>query len=250
MDALLHFLWSTTRGDPTPSGADAAGLWIAALLTLLVGSYLVKDTFLFRLASSLLVGTAIGYASAIILQNVLWQQLLSPLLNDSATGWTQTWPLFIPLALGLLLLARLVPGWSSAGNISLGFLFGVGAALAIGGALAGALAPQIDASARALAPGLGLAGWVNNLLIAIGALGVLLSFRFATGLTAGPLRFYSVVAGAWGRVGRAFMMVAFGAIFANVLTARVSTLVGALETVLAPLSTLAGALDSISHLFH
>ncbi len=222
LDGLFDSLCGTN-----PGGCDTAGVWLAALLTLLVFSYLLHDTFLFRLAQSLLVGGAVGYGSAVILRSVLWDQLLAPLLRDSLSLWSHTWVLFIPLFLGLLLLTKLIPGWS-VGNISLGYLFGVGAALAIGGALTGALGPQLGATIVSLSPGLGPATWVNNLLIVVGVLGVLLAFRFTPSLTLLPLRGYSAVTGIWGRIGTGFMMVAFGAIFANVLTARISTLVGQL----------------------
>ncbi len=49
---------------------DTLGMLLGAVLTVLVLSYLFWDTFLFRLASSLLVGAAIGYASAVILNKV------------------------------------------------------------------------------------------------------------------------------------------------------------------------------------
>ena len=208
-----------------PGGCDNAGRWFAALLTLLVFSYLIRDSFLFRLAQSLLVGTAIGYGSAVVLHTVIWDRLLVPLVVDSAFLWKSTWPLFIPLILGLLLLTKLVPNASAIGNISLGYLFGVGAALAIGGALGGALVPQLRAMIMAFPPGPGIGAWINNILIVVGTFGALLSFRFATRPGPGLMRIYSSLANAWGRVGSAFIMIAFGAIFANTVTARVSTLV-------------------------
>jgi hypothetical protein len=210
-----------------PGGCDNAGVWLAALLTLLVFSYLIRDSFLFRLAQSLLVGTAVGYGSAVILRTVIWDRLLVPLLQDSLALWKHNWPLFVPLVLGLMLLTKLVSSGNGIGNFSLGFLFGVGAALAIGGALGGALLPQISATIMAFPPAVG-GSWINSLLILVGMLGALLTFRFATAVSGGPLRTYSIVASAWGRIGSAFIMVAFGAIFANTVTARVSTLVGQL----------------------
>jgi hypothetical protein len=210
-----------------PSGCGNAGVWLAALLTLLVLSYLVRDSFLFRLAQSLLVGTAIGYGSAVVLRTIVWDRLLVPLLQDSVFLWRNNWSLFIPLALGLLLLTKLVPNWNGIGNISLGYLFGVGAALAIGGALGGALLPQLSATILSFPPAPGNS-WFDSLLILAGTLGALLAFRFATALTSRPLRAYSIIASAWGRIGSAFIMVAFGAIFANTATARISTLVGQL----------------------
>ncbi len=223
MDTLFDAFCGTA-----PGGCDTLGMLFAALLTILVLSYLARDTFLFRLAQSLLVGTAIGYGSAVILRNVLWQQLLVPLTTDTSGDMLVMLSLLIPLIGGIFLLAKLVPNWGGLGNISLGFLFGIGAALAIGGALNGALAPQLNATAASLSPGVGAGAWINNFLIAVGALGAFLAFRFTTGFAGRPLSLYSTVANAWGRVGRAFIMIAFGAIFANILTARISTLVGVL----------------------
>jgi hypothetical protein len=210
-----------------PGGCDNAGVWLASLLTLLVFSYLIRDSFLFRLAQSLLVGTAIGYGSAVVLRTIIWDRLLVPLLQDSVFLWRNNWPLFVPLVLGLLLLTKLMPNWNGIGNLSLGYLFGVGAALAIGGALGGALLPQLSATILAFPPAAG-DSWINSILILAGTLGALLTFRFATTLNLRPLRAYSIVASAWGRIGSAFIMVAFGAIFANTATARISTLVGQL----------------------
>ena len=95
--------------------------------------------------------------------------------------------------------------------------------------MSGALAPQIQASAQlSLSPALGLGPWLSNLLLVLGTLGALLAFRFTPGLAARPLGAYALVAGAWGRVGRVFILVAFGALFASLLIARVSALVGQL----------------------
>jgi hypothetical protein len=136
--------------------------------------------------------------------------------------------LIVPLLLGLFLLTKLTRSWNTPGNIALGYLFGVGAALAIGGAVNGALGPQLAASIVPISPSGDPAGAINNLLIVVGTVGALLAFRFTTGLGSRPLRLYASVAQVWGRVGRGFIMVAFGAIFASVLTARISTLVGQL----------------------
>lgn len=223
MDTLFDSICNST-----PGGCDGAGVWLGAILTLLVLSYLIKDTFLSRLAQSLLVGTAIGYGSAVILRSVIWDSLLAPLISDTPTLWGNTWPLFVPLGLGLLLLTKLLPNWGRLGNISLGYLFGVGAALSIGGALNGALAPQLSATIVSLSPELGLSNWFNNLVLIIGTFGALLAFRFTARLNSRLLRAYSNVAIAWGRVGRGFIMIAFGAILANVLAARISALAGQL----------------------
>ncbi len=213
---------------PGTGTCDQVGIWVAALLTILVFSYLLRDTFLFRLAQSILVGVAVGYGSAVILRTVLWDQLVAPLLGGVLTLWANTWELFVPLCLGLLLLTKLIPGWSAIGNISLGYLFGVGSALAIGGALAGVLAPQLGASMLSLSPAVGPLTWVNNLLIVVGVIGVLFVFRFSPNLGAARLHAYATIVAVWAWIGTGFMMVTFGALFANTLTARISSLAGQL----------------------
>ena len=70
------------------------------------------------------------------------RRLVVPLVSDP----TGNGLLFIPLVLGLLLLLKLRTAWSPFGNLPIGFLFGVGSALAIGGALSGTLLPQIIAT--------------------------------------------------------------------------------------------------------
>ncbi len=223
MDSIFNSLCGSTS-----SGCDTAGIWLGALLTLLVLSYLVRDSFLFRVAQSLLVGAAIGYGSAVILRTVLWDGLIAPLLADTPHLWATFWPLFFPLVLGVVLLTKLVPNWSAIGNVSLGFLFGVGAALAIGGALSGALAPQLGATVLSLSPINAGNSWFNNFIVVVGTIGALLAFRFTASTSTRALRVYSTIANAWGRLGRGFILIAFGAIFANTFAARVSVLVGQL----------------------
>ncbi len=204
---------------------DIAGIWIGVVLTIFVLSYMVKDNFLFRVAQSLLVGTAIGYGSAVILNTVIWKQLLVPIFAS-----LDNWPLWIPLLFGVLLLVfKLVPGWSGSflGNMSLGILFGVGAALAIGGAVNSVLMQQLGQTILGV-PHPDLMGWINSVIILVGTLGALLSFRFTTEENNRVMRLYSRIAQGWGRIGRGFIMIAFGAILANVLTARIAVLVGQL----------------------
>lgn len=213
-----------------PGGfCDTAGVWLGALLTLLVWSYLVRDTRLFRIAASVLVGTAIGLGSAIAIRAVLWDQLLAPMLSDIGNLFANTWLLIVPLVLGISLLFKLSPKWNTStfSNLGMAYLFGAGAALAIGGALSGTLVPQLAATAGTAFEG-GDWAWLNGGLLVVGTLGALLSFAFVRGGDKPWQRAYGMVLGVWGWVGRSFIMVAFGALFAGIVAARVSTLVGQL----------------------
>lgn len=201
---------------------DLIGVWVGAILTLLVFSYLLHDSPLFRIAQAVFVGVTIGYAATVAVLVVLVPRLIVPLV----TNMNATWYLFIPLVLGLLLFTKLRTAWSPLGNLSIAFLFGVGGALAIGGALSGALLPQLRATIVSLAPTQGWETVANNALLVIGTIGAFLSFRFIIVPRQNmPIRAASAVARGWAVVGRWFVLIAFGAIFADTAVSRISILI-------------------------
>lgn len=205
-----------------PDVFDLVGVWIGVILTLLVFSYLLHDSPLFRVAQAIFVGVTVGYAATVAIRSILVTRLFIPLLSDFEFYWT----LMIPFGLGLLLFTKWRAAWASIGNIPIAFLFGVGSALAIGGALTGALVPQLQATMVSLSPALGFDIVRDNLLLAIGTIGTFLSFRFIIpARTRAPMRALDVVARGWSFVGRWFIYIAFGAIFADTAVSRVSILV-------------------------
>ncbi len=202
--------------------SDLIGVWVGAILTLLVFSYLLGDTPLFRIAQGVFVGVAVGYGATVAVYLVLIPRLIEPL----AANLVVDWPLFVPFALGVLLLTKVRAAWAPLGNISMAFLFGVGGALAIGGALSGALLPQLAATVVSFTPAQGIPTLFNNLLLVFGTIGALLSFRFVTNQERPFARVLDAIAVGWGVLGRGFILVAFGAIFADTAVSRVSILVG------------------------
>lgn len=212
---------------------DVLGVWLAALLTILVFTYLIRDSFLFRIASGLLVGTAIGFIGAVVISNVLLPLLIR--MIDEIFGLPDSWVALVldvlPVVLGASLLVRLTPTFRATtfSNLGLAYLFGIGAALTIGGALAGNLVPQLAATMSiSLAPQDSLLQWANGFVILIGTIGAFLAFRFIQPGTRPWQRAYDAVTRSWGTLGRGFIMIAFGAILASLILARVTALVGQL----------------------
>jgi hypothetical protein len=200
--------------------SEILAVWIAAILTLMVYSYLIGDNPLYRLAQHLFVGSSVGYAAVVVIHNVLRPRLFEPLLSDA----TANWPYFLPLLLGLLLLAKARGTAAWLGNSSMAFLFGVGAALAIGGALFGSFLPQIQASWVSVLPDTagGRVAAANNILLAVGTIGTLSYFYFTMGVRKGPgtgLLTFSSAVGKW------VLLITFGAIFGNRVMAYVSLLI-------------------------
>jgi hypothetical protein len=195
---------------------DQIGIWVGAILTLLVFSYLLGDTPLFRIAQAIFVGVTIGYAATAAIYLILIPYLIVPWYSDPVAS---TYLVIPPLILGVLLLAKVRPAWASLGDFSIAFLFGVGSALALGGALGGTLLPQLSATTIPLVS-------LENVILVIGTIGALLSFRFviAQQPRAGT-RVLELVGRGWGAIGRWFILIAFGAIFASTAISRVSILV-------------------------
>jgi len=204
---------------------ETAGLVVGAVLTLLVFSYLLGDNPLYRLALHLFVGALVGYSFGIVVRDVLLGMLLGQWLTDPQA-------VLAPLVLGLLLLFKGFPRYAYVGNIAVAFLVGVGAAVALSGALLGTLVPQVGATGRAMSlPSLlsFRAGLLDGLLIVVGTVCTLMASTFAAQKQRG-------LAGAWGQIvrlaagiGRVFLIVALAVAFAGAVTASLSIFIGRLQ---------------------
>ncbi|HTY07653.1 MAG TPA: hypothetical protein VMF29_00680 [Candidatus Edwardsbacteria bacterium] len=78
-------------------------IWLSAILTLFILSFLYRDNPLYRFAEHLFTGLAVGYLVA-----VYWFDWVKPYGVDGIFG-ARDWALLIPLAIGTLYLARFVP---------------------------------------------------------------------------------------------------------------------------------------------
>ncbi|MBN2146571.1 MAG: hypothetical protein JW726_04245 [Anaerolineales bacterium] len=210
---------------------DIFGLIIGFLLTLMVFSYIIGDNFLFRLAMAIFVGVASGYAAVLVIYNVLWYQLIVPLLTNPMANLELTVPSAL---LGVWLLAKGSSRLARFGNPVLAYLVGVGAATAVGGAIFGTILPQVDASTNLLnlqyasTNGTSLAGWfLKGLVILVGTLATLAYFHFGVrsqGEGSLPVR-HPLVENFLAPAGQAFIAVTFGVLFAGVYAAALGALI-------------------------
>lgn len=206
---------------------------IAALLTLMVLSRVAGDNPLFRIAQYLFVGASLGLAFVVAYHQVLRPAALA-LLNGSTSA---VWLYGVPFLLGVLLLPRITGdqrlSWLA--NIPLALIFGVGGALAIGGAIIGTLLPQIRDTARPLTGGTGEI--VGVVVLVVGTVLTLASFSY----TVPPeSRGGRIIRGA-ATIGHWLIMIAFGFFFAGALQSYLSALVDRVNFVLATVRSLLGA---------
>jgi len=218
--------------------ADPIGVVIGFILTIMVLSYIIGDNILFRLAIHIFIGVASGYAAVLILYNVLWYQVLVPVLQVFTVGKslnlaTYTIRVLPAIILGIWMLTKLSPRLARGGTPVLAFLTGVGAATVVGGAVLGTLFPQVGASASVLdihsAPSElnQLVGWfINALIILVGTATTLIYFQFGTrrqeegGPAQRPL-FMEYIS----TVGQGFLVITLGVIFAGVYLAALVALI-------------------------
>lgn len=183
--------------------AQLAGMWIAALLTLIVYSYLIGRNPLFRFAQHLFLGTAIGYAVLIVLQRFLAPAAMRAVVPGPGSDPVSRAMTVLGLLWGILLFAWMYRPIRWLVSWPLAIAFGVGSALAVGGALMGTLIPQVGAT---LLPLRG-AGAADNLItvaiVLLGLLGLFFSVR-REGVLGKAL-------GGVARLGRWSLLVALGA---------------------------------------
>ena len=211
------------------------GTLIAAILTFMVWSYLLGDNPAFRIAEHLFVGTAIGYAVL-----VAWFNVVQPAFFGSTTSQSAALAA-VPLVLSLLLMAKARPAWSAIGNLPIAFLIGVGAALAVGGALFGTLWPQVSATANlSLDPGdygdpqpaLASTFFWQNLAVLIVTIGTFFYFSFNI-QPQGPLGgFREGFTRFWSGIGRWVIVITLGALYGNTVMSRIALLIGRIQWLL------------------
>ena len=214
---------------------QATGIALGFVLTLMIYSYLLGDNPLYRLAVHVLVGVGLGYATIVITYAVVIPQLILPfkgIMSGAAVGIEErVQPVAALLAVFLLL--KLSPRTAPLGNLAMGFVMGVGAAVAVGGAVMGTLLPQISAAALPLLPSSEHAllpdhSRLVNMLAAVvvitGTITSLLYFHFGARPASGgrTQRPEWVRLSAW--VGHGFLMIAFGSLFAGALISSLSVL--------------------------
>ena len=199
---------------------------VAFFLTLCIFSYALGDNPFFRLATHLFIGVAAGYIVVVLFNQVLWPKLGLALLLGTPTERLLT---IVPAVLSLLMLAKLIPGTARAGNLSMGFLVGAGAAVTIGGAITGTLFPQTMATInlfnlRNTSAGGALAAFLEGLFVLVGSAVTLIYFYFGARKSASGQLKRPIWIETMAKVGEIFIAVTFGALFAGVFVAAMTAL--------------------------
>ncbi len=213
-------------------------IWVAALLTLFIFSFLFKDNPLYKFAEHLFVGVSAGYYTILNFWTVIVPNLWDPFqaslggrgVNVARTGMFAAelgdyrgW-MIIPGILGLLLLSRLLGGkvgWVS--RWSLAVIIGVYAGIKTTGFAQGDFIAQVQGSLQPLWTG-NFAGSLNAVIFTVGLLASLLFFFYS--------REHTGALGVVSKIGIYFLMVSFGAGYGYTVMSRISLLIGRFQFLL------------------
>ena len=214
------------------------GLWLAALFTLAIFSFLYADNPFYKVAESVLVGVSAAYWMVV----GFWDVLVPNLFGRLWPGLVQAWAMpglqgaeaqrnlwyIIPLLLGIMLLWRLAPrgGWIARWPLS--FIVGTFAGLQLIAFLHGDFLAQIRNTILPLAVfdagGFDFWASISNLLIVVGVLSAVTYFFFSIE--------HKGAVGRVAKVGIWFLMVTFGAAFGYTVMGRIALLAIRIEFLL------------------
>mgnify|MGYP006282261869 CR=1 FL=1 len=218
------------------------GVWVAALLTLSIFSFLYRDNPFYKMAESIVVGVSAAYWMVVGWWTTVVPNLLGKLFPAMVKDWalpglyvdrTEStleqgeWFYLVPLILGIMLLMRLSPKGAWISRWPLAFIIGTTAGFRLTGFIDGDLLKQVSNTVTPLfvpvmGPGGDLVAWdtfwssLFQLITVIAVLSCLVYFFFSIEHRGGV--------GKTAKLGIWFLMVTFGAAFAYTVMGRIALL--------------------------
>lgn len=258
-----------------PKGAysgEGIGIWIAAILTIGIYSFLYKDNFLYKFAEYLFVGVSAGYLTAVSYHQSLVPSLITPLqtlsrdfyhiitgaqaeISDpSLLAWQKEllankfgtefsfiaffilkllFLYIVPCWIGLMMVARVFPSVTWISKYPLAVIVGYASGIIIVTTLQTSIIEQIRASFISLAPLFNSADWRFDVLFPC-VNNLLMVFCLCCAI----IYFYfsaehkGIILGTASRLGIWTLMITFGASFGYTIMARISLLISRFQFLL------------------
>lgn len=188
-------------------------VWLAALLTLAVFSFLYKDNPLFCVAEHLLVGLSTGYLVCTYWQNVLVPELIKPLWEE---GFGPQWHLFGAAALCFFWSCKYIKRLEDLYRFALAFWVAIDMGMVIPTQMESQVLAQVAGTI-----GLPLTGSldvvIGNTVLVIGTIASLTYFFFS--------KRHEGIIGKTSKIGVLTLMIGFGVTFSYTIMSRVYVLI-------------------------
>jgi hypothetical protein len=189
---------------------DVIGLWTGWVLMLMIYSYpLYKENPVYRFAEHLYIAVMLAVNLVVNFGNVM-RICVTPMMQGD-------YLMIIPLILGIMIYAILIPEYRWVSRYPIALLVGAGFGLGIRGSIGPNIQDAIVSTITRPTDG-GAMAWINFLYIAVGLVCSVLYFLLTyehSGALQAPTR-----------IGRLFIMIGLGAYFGNTVLFRFTMLTG------------------------
>jgi len=189
---------------------DLIGLWTGWVLMLMIYSYpLYKENPVYRFAEHLYIAVMLAVNLVVNFGNVM-KICVTPMMQGDFL-------MIIPLILGIMIYAMLIPEYRWVSRYPIALLVGAGFGLGIRGSIGPNIQDAIVSTITRPTDG-GAMAWINFLYIAVGLICSVLYFLLTyehSGALQAPTR-----------IGRLFIMIGLGAYFGNTVLFRFTMLTG------------------------
>jgi hypothetical protein len=192
------------------------GIWVAAILTIIVYSFVYKDSKIFHFAEYTFVSTTIGWTLVATLKS-LKDIAYIPILKGN-------YNIIIALFLSVLIFTQINPKWVWISRYPIAFLVGANLGVGARAQVSGNIIPQLIAlinlnfkTSKDI---------LNSLIIILFTLSTLLYFYFTKEVTKNP---YTLILN---KIGRYAIMITLGAGFGFTVLGRFTLMLGRLQFLL------------------
>jgi hypothetical protein len=212
--------------------AHVVELWLGALLTLMIFSFLYKDNPFYKFAEHLFVGVSAAYWMVIGIWSTLMPNLVARIVPSAVRGVVNMpedaspqYHFIIPAVFGVLMLTRLVEKVSWLSRWAMAFVIGYAAGTNFTRYLQSDFVGQIYNTMLPLVArtngGVAVGAIISSVVLLVGVICALIYFFFS--------KEHTGAFGAASRLGIWFLMVTFGAAFGYTVMARISLLTGRMQ---------------------
>lgn len=193
-------------------------IWLSALLTLAIFSFLFRDNIIYQFAEHLFVGMSAGYLIAITWHNQMLPNLFEPLFIQGNLVY------IIPLLFGLCYFARFIPKIDYLVRLPIAFLLGWGSGAIIPAIFQRDILKQTQGTLLVREAFLKWDTGLWAIIMLIGVISVLIYFFFS--------KERKGIMKPAANLGIIFLMLGFGASFGYTVMSRISLLIGRLQFLL------------------
>ncbi|MGI6642915.1 MAG: hypothetical protein ACOX3V_02730 [Bacillota bacterium] len=184
-------------------------IWLAALISIGIYSYLYKENPFFRACEHIYLGLSLAHLAV-----MGWTNIRDLGLNELAQG---NYLVLIPLVLGILLFTRFSPKISWLSRYSLAYFVGVASGVTITGVIDAGIISQIRGAVVPLKD-------INSVVAFLCNIAAITTFFFIVGAerSNGKVHnpYLTKIIQRSGLAGRVVLMVSFGAVFGTTVMAR------------------------------